>query len=299
MLGAVAIAAVGLLAAFAANAYATPSKTSNCGGCHTGAVLGVTASEMSNDGTTANYTVSAPGADVVAVFDGATKINQVTGVSGTISVPVGKTYVLQAVAGPGEADGWGSTSISPVAAIIVPTPDPTTTPTPDPTPTVDPTETVPPTVDPTETVPPTVDPTETVDPDPIEDPAHDVKHAASVRIHVMADHGHGIAGMTVTLTNTLTGAAVTGVTDDHGSAKFGDLTKGTYTASVTLADGTVLTKTFKVGDHNHKTVALKDHKAKADHKHDTHKAAAHKTSDHKSDKVAKADTKHHAQAKRH
>jgi len=273
MLGVVALAAVGILVAFASNAYAKPDKTKSCDGCHTGAVLVVTASEMSNDGTTANYTVSAPGADAVAVFDGATKIDQITGVSGTISVPVGKTYVLQAVAGPTKAGGWGSTSISPVAPIVIPTPGRTTTPTPD--------------------------PTSTVDPKPTDDPTHDVKHAASVRIHVMAAHGHGIAGMTVTLTNTLAGTSVTGVTDDHGMIKFSDLTKGTYTASVTLADGTILTKTFKVGNHNHRTVALKDHKAKTDHKHATHKVAAHKTADHKSTKVAKAHTTSHASAARH
>jgi hypothetical protein len=245
VLGAVALAAVGLIAAFAANAYANPTKTSTCSECHSGQTLVITASEMSNDGTTANYTVSAPGADVIAVFDGETKINQITGVSGTISVAVGKTYVLQAVVGPDNKSGWGTTSISPVApvtATTTTTPDPTavTTPTPDTTPVVTP----------------------------------DATGTASVRIHVMAAHGNGVSGMTVTLTNTLTGTTVTAETGRHGMVTFANLTKGTYTASVTLANGKILTKTFKVGDRNHRTVALKDHRDR-NHGHTAEATVAH------------------------
>jgi len=264
MLGAVALATVGILAAFATTAYATPDKTKSCDGCHSGITLAVTATQTSNDGVTAAYTVSAPGASAIAVFDGATKLTTITGATGTISVPVGKAYVIQAVAGPKETDGWGSKNINPVAPVVVLTPDTT----------------------PVVTTTPTVDTTPVVTPD--------ATGTASVRIHVMARHGRGVEGMTVTLTNTLTGAAVTGLTDSHGMVKFSNLTKGTYTASVTLADGTVLTKTFKVGNHNHRTVALKDHKAKTDHKSATHKIATHKIA-----KVAKTRTTHHVSAIRH
>ena len=276
MFGAVALAAVGIVAAFATTAYATPDKTQSCDVCHSGSVLAVTATQTTNDGLTASYTLSAPGADAIAVFDGATKLTTITGASGTISVPVGKAYIIQAVAGPGTDGAWGSKNINPVAPVVViPTPDttPVVVPTPDTTP----------------VVVPTPDTTPVVTPD--------TTGTASVRIHVMAAHGHGVEGMTVTLTNTLTGTAVTGLTDDHGMIKFSGLTKGTYTASVTLADGTVLTKTFKVGDHNHRTVALKDHKAKTDHKHATHKATDHKSA--KSAKAAKAHTTSHATAARH
>ena len=276
MFGAVALAAVGIVAAFATTAYATPDKTQSCDVCHSGSVLAVTATQTTNDGLTASYTLSAPGAGAIAVFDGATKLTTITGASGTISVPVGKAYIIQAVAGPGTDGAWGSKNINPVAPVVViPTPDttPVVVPTPDTTP----------------VVVPTPDTTPVVTPD--------TTGTASVRIHVMAAHGHGVEGMTVTLTNTLTGTAVTGLTDDHGMIKFSGLTKGTYTASVTLADGTVLTKTFKVGDHNHRTVALKDHKAKTDHKHATHKATDHKSA--KSAKAAKAHTTSHATAARH
>ena len=276
MFGAVALAAVGILVAFASNAYATPDKTQSCDVCHSGTVLVVTATQTTNDGVTASYTLSAPGAGAIAVFDGATKLTTITGASGTISVPVGKAYIIQAVAGPGTDGAWGSKNINPVAPVVViPTPDttPVVVPTPDTTPVV----------------------VSTPDTTPVVTP--DTTGTASVRIHVMAAHGHGVEGMTVTLTNTLTGTAVTGLTDDHGMIKFSGLTKGTYTASVTLADGTVLTKTFKVGDHNHRTVALKDHKAKTDHKHATHKATDHKSA--KSAKAAKAHTTSHATAARH
>jgi len=123
MLGALALATAGLVAAFASSASARPTKTTDCAVCHSGTTLAVTATETSNNGTTATYGVNAPGATVVAVFDGATKIDQVTGAAGSITVPVGKTYVLQAVAGPNNTDGWGTTSISPVAT----TPTPMTT----------------------------------------------------------------------------------------------------------------------------------------------------------------------------
>ena len=123
MLGALALATAGLVAAFASSASALPTKTTDCAVCHSGKTLVVAATETSNNGTTATYDVDAPGATVVAVFDGATKIDKVTGATGSITVPVGKTYVLQAVAGPTNTDGWGTKSISPVAS----TPTPTTT----------------------------------------------------------------------------------------------------------------------------------------------------------------------------
>ena len=123
MLGALALATAGLVAAFASSASALPTKTTDCAVCHSGKTLVVAATETSNNGTTATYDVDAPGATVVAVFDGATKIDKVTGATGSITVPVGKTYVLQAVAGPKKTNGWGTTSISPVAS----TPTPTTT----------------------------------------------------------------------------------------------------------------------------------------------------------------------------
>ncbi len=123
MFGALALATAGLVAAFASSASALPTKTTDCSVCHSGKTLVVTAAETTNNGATATYDVNASGATVVAVFDGATKIDQVTGATGSITVPVGKTYVLQAIAGPTTTDGWGSTSISPVAT----TPAPTTT----------------------------------------------------------------------------------------------------------------------------------------------------------------------------
>ena len=72
-----------------------------------------------------------------------------------------------------------------------------------------------------------------------------------------------LVSVTVTLTNALTHTAVAAVTDGHGRVSFSNLAKGTYTASVTLSNGHVLTTTFRVG-HDNRTITLKYHKAHAD-----------------------------------
>jgi hypothetical protein len=124
------VAAAALVGMYATNAYATHTMTTNCAACHhSDSVLVVAATEITNSGTTAVYSVTATGAAYVAVFDGATKIDQVTGASGSISVDTGKTYVLQAVADTGSGTtGYGTTSISPVASggTIIPTSTPDT-----------------------------------------------------------------------------------------------------------------------------------------------------------------------------
>ncbi len=113
-----AFVVVALVGAFVATAVATPSMTTSCQGCHSGTALVVTATQTSNDGTTAGYNVTAPGCDYIAVFDGATKYSQITSQTAAITVPAGKTYVLQAVKGPGMTGGFGSTSISPTATVV-------------------------------------------------------------------------------------------------------------------------------------------------------------------------------------
>lgn len=77
----------------------------------------MTATVTSIVGTTANYSVSAPAADAIAVFDGTTKLTTIIGTSGTFSVAVGKTYTIYAVNGPTTSSGFGSTTVSPVAAV--------------------------------------------------------------------------------------------------------------------------------------------------------------------------------------
>ncbi len=109
------IATASLVAAFATSASAYPTKTTPCVGCHSGATVPVTATQTSNVGGTAAYSVSAPTATAIAVFDGTTKLFTFTATSGTFSVTDGKTYSVYAVKGPTTSDGLGSTSISPVA----------------------------------------------------------------------------------------------------------------------------------------------------------------------------------------
>lgn len=122
------VATMGLLAAFATTASATPGKSSRCTGCHSGSNVAVTATQLSNNGTNATYNFSAPSADAVTVFNGSTKVGStIQASSGRFTVPVGSTYTLYAVAGPGTNDGIGSRSVSPVAPAPVDTTPPTTT----------------------------------------------------------------------------------------------------------------------------------------------------------------------------
>ena len=122
-----ALATGALIAAFATSAQAFPSRTTACSICHSGVDVPVTATLTANDGTTASYNVSAPGATDIAVFNGATKTATITGASGTFSVPVGGTYVVYSVKGPATTDGIGSTSVSPVAPAPTDTTAPNTT----------------------------------------------------------------------------------------------------------------------------------------------------------------------------
>jgi hypothetical protein len=112
-----AILVAGSLTAVATTASATPTKTSRCSGCHSGPGVAVTADLTSVVGTTANYSVSAPTATAIAVFDGTTKLTTILGTSGKFAVPVDKTYTVFAVKGPSTTTGIGTISVSPVAAV--------------------------------------------------------------------------------------------------------------------------------------------------------------------------------------
>jgi hypothetical protein len=131
-LGAVLVlTALGASALFATTAMATPSRTSNCSNCHDGGNIPVTATLVSNSGATATYSLSAPTAQYISVFSGTTKVVQVTGASGAVTVANGQTYTLYSVSGPGTSGGLGLTTISPAAPVVV-TPDPPVVVTPDP-----------------------------------------------------------------------------------------------------------------------------------------------------------------------
>jgi hypothetical protein len=123
------MAAAGLFAATATTASATPSKTSKCSNCHSGAGATVTATLLSTSATGATYNLSAPGANAIAVFNGSTKVGSTIGaVSGQVTLPFGATYTIYGVTGPTETDGIGSTTVSPTAPQPAPdTTAPTTT----------------------------------------------------------------------------------------------------------------------------------------------------------------------------
>jgi hypothetical protein len=120
------IAFAGLLALTATTASATMTRSTRCTNCHTGADIPVTATLLSTSATGATYSVSAPGASGIAVFNGTVRVgSNIPGSSGEFTVAFGATYTIYGVGGPGEADGIGSTTVSPVA----PTPSDTTAPT--------------------------------------------------------------------------------------------------------------------------------------------------------------------------
>jgi hypothetical protein len=73
----------------------------------------VTLTESSNNGTTATYKVSAPGAYAMGVFNGTTKTGSISGSSGTFSATVGKTYKVYAVKGPSTSSGLGVKTVTP------------------------------------------------------------------------------------------------------------------------------------------------------------------------------------------
>ena len=112
-----AVAVFGLMIGFATVAQAFPSRTVACDNCHSGANIPVTAIAGATAGTTVTYALDAPGADAIAVFDGATKVASL-GASGAFSATVGKPYVVYAVAGPSTSDGIGSTLFTPTAPVV-------------------------------------------------------------------------------------------------------------------------------------------------------------------------------------
>lgn len=205
------------------------------------------------------------------------------------------------------ADGRGATACTAchtvTAPVPVPTPEPTVTPTPDPTVTPTPDPTVTPTPDPTVT--PTPDPTVTPTPDPTTTPVPTttVDASGTVRIHVMGRTGHGVKGASVTLVNVATGGSITATAGKHGIVTFRNVPYGKYTATVTLANGHVLKRTFTV-KHRRTTFSLKDHhkkghmKGNCTHDKDSHKAIQHKSRKSPA-KVTRAHVERRAHAQKH
>ena len=114
----VALGALVATAVFATSASAFPSKTSPCSGCHDGVGATIATTLVSTVGSSATYSVSAPGADAIAVFNGSTKLATITGASGQFTVTTGSTYTLYAVTGPTTSDGIGIATVSPVAVVV-------------------------------------------------------------------------------------------------------------------------------------------------------------------------------------
>lgn len=111
LIGAATVAMLG----FTATAQALPTYTTQCSGCHSGGGVSLTATPVSNNGTTAIYNVNVGGGTAWALFNGATKTTYAASPTGQISVPVGSTYTLFGVNGPTTSNGVSQLAVSPVA----------------------------------------------------------------------------------------------------------------------------------------------------------------------------------------
>lgn len=116
------LAAVALFAVAASSASAHPGDTATCSTCHTSASTNApTVTPVSNDGTTATYSVHQTQASWAA-FDGTTRIAGDLTSDGTFSGPVGHTYTVFAVTGlPGPIGITSVTPQGPTALTITPT----------------------------------------------------------------------------------------------------------------------------------------------------------------------------------
>jgi hypothetical protein len=219
-----ALAAFGAVLGFATTAYAHPTQTVACTGCHgTASVIKLAAVQTANDGTNATYQITitgGSGSEGYAVLSGSTNVAHASASSGSVTVPDGKTYTVWGV---DVKDGAKSVSISPVAP---PTPVPTPTPAPTPTPT------------PTST--PTPDPTPTPTPTPT--PAG----VCRLALHV-ASGSHSLPRVTVTLVNVTTDAKFVARTNAKGNVTFAALPYGTYKVRVTGRSGVSSVRTIIVG----------------------------------------------------
>jgi hypothetical protein len=108
-----ALATVGLFGTLASQAYAYPSYSGACTGCHTaGSATSLAVTLASTSTTSATYNVVTNGTGW-ATFSGATKVAYGTTGTGTFTVAVGSTYTVYAVASDGSS--LASTSVSPTA----------------------------------------------------------------------------------------------------------------------------------------------------------------------------------------
>jgi hypothetical protein len=197
----VPVAAIALFVGLAGTAHAFPTRTAACSTCHggPGASVSVGATQLSNNGTTASYSVSVSGGNGVkgwAVFQGATNRANATAATGTFSVPVGATYRV-----------WGVDSltlsnfvdISPVAPAPIPVPVPVPTPVPTPTPVPVPV----PTPVPVPVPVPVPSPVPTVTPAPSDEPSGTV----SPGVLTISSHVVSARRGTIVLSGALTPAA--------------------------------------------------------------------------------------------
>lgn len=201
-------------ATFAAPAMASPDM-GRCNSCHTlSTAVGVSATQTSNNGTTATYNVTVTSSNSAkgwAVYQGTTRIAYGSGASGTFSVTNGQTYTVYG-ASSGSSRVYNTISISPTAPTPPPAPTPTPTPTPPPAPTPNPT--------------PTPSPVPTITPTPTPAPA-----TVTYRAHFNT-HRRYYKGLKAVLKNITTGAVYSAAINRRGDAVF-QVPAGTYRLSVT------------------------------------------------------------------
>jgi hypothetical protein len=204
--GIAVVIAIGLMLAFASSALGLPSY-GVCSGCHSlsSAVI-VKATQTSNNGTTANYSVTVSGPNAGngwAVYDGSTRLAYATAASGTFAVADGKTYTVYGGNANGNQQLYNKVTISPASPTPPPAPSPGTSGTPGATGTPDPTGT------------------------PVPAPGDTVTY----RVHFNVHH-HNYKGLKAVLKNANDGTQYTAAINRNGNAVF-HVPAGTYRLSVT------------------------------------------------------------------
>ena len=127
LLTALVFVAVSVLGVFPTGAFGYTGYTTPCYGCHSANGITMATSLESNTTTSATFGFTIAPAAPWAVFDGSTKVASGSGASGSIVVPVGKTYDVQAADAGAVGSKVSVTATEPVAPPVDDTTAPVTT----------------------------------------------------------------------------------------------------------------------------------------------------------------------------
>ncbi len=127
LLTALIFVAVSVFGAFPAGAFGFESMTTPCLACHSAGGITVAAVLDSETAESSTFSFTVSPAAPWAIFDGSTKVTSGNGAGGTVVVPVGKTYTIDAAAASAAGGRASVTASEPPAPPVVDTTAPVTT----------------------------------------------------------------------------------------------------------------------------------------------------------------------------